>query len=102
MRMSKADRVALDDLDRLIRLAKEVRRAFPAAVAMSEDISLGGQVEGPSSRSGSHADPTATTALDGRRQARRSSVKKARRAIGASVRHLQEAMWHACSAANDD
>ncbi len=101
MRMSKADRVALDDLDRLIRLAKEVRRAFPGAVAMAEEVSLGGQVEGPSSRSGSHADPTATTALDGRRQRRRGSVKKARKAIGASVRHLQEALWHACAAADD-
>ena len=101
MRMSKADRVALDDLERIIRLAVELRRAFPAAVEMAEDISLGGAVEGPSSRSGSHADPTATAALDGRRQRRRSSVKKARKAIGVSVRHLQEGIWHACSAADE-
>ena len=99
--MSKADRVALDDLERIIRLAVELRRAFPAAVEMSEDISLGGSVEGPASRSGSHADPTATAALDGRRQRRRSSVKKARKAIGVAVRHLQEGIWHACSAADD-
>ena len=36
MRMSKADRVALDDLERIIRLAVELRRAFPAAVEMAE------------------------------------------------------------------
>ena len=100
MRMSKADRVALDDLERIIRLAIELRRVFPAAVEMAEDVGLGGSVEGPSQRRGSHADPTATTALDGRRQRRRSSVKKARKAIGASVRHLHEAVWHACSAAD--
>ena len=99
MRMSKADRVALEDLERIIRLADELRRAFPGAVTMAEDVSMGGQVEGPSSRSGSHADPTATTALDGRRQRRRSSVKQARRAIGAATKHLQTAIWHASSAA---
>ena len=102
MRMSKADRVALDDLERIIRLAVELRRTFPAAVEMSEDISLGGTVEGPSSRSGSHSDPTATAALDGRRQRRRSSVKKARKDIGVSVRHLQSAIWHSCSAAGNE
>ena len=101
MRMSKADRVALDDLERIIRLAKELRTVFPGAVAMAEDVSMGGQVEGPSNRSGSHADPTATTALAGRRQRRRSSVKQARRAIGVATRHLQEAIWHACSAADE-
>ena len=100
MRMSRADRVALDDLDRIIRLADELRRVFPAAVTMAEDVSLGGNVEGPSSRKGSHADPTATAALAGRRQRRRGSVKKARQAIGVATRHLQEAIWHACSAAD--
>ena len=99
--MSKADRTALEDLDRIIRLADELRRAFPGAVAMADDVSMGGQVEGPSSRSGSHADPTATTALDGRRQRRRSSVKQARRAIATATRHLQTAIRHACSAADD-
>ena len=101
MRMSKADRVALEDLDRIIRLVNELKRAFPGAVSMAEDVNLGGSVEGPSSRSGSHADPTATAALDGRRQRRRSSVKQARRAIGVATRHLQEAIWHACSAADE-
>ena len=101
MRMSKADRVALDDLERILHLADELRRTFPGAVSMADDVSLGGSVEGPSSRSGSHADPTATAALDGRRQRRRSSVKQARRAIGVATRHLQEAIWHACSAADD-
>ena len=101
MRMSRPDRVALEDLERIIRLAKDLQRAFPGAVSMAEDVSMGGQVEGPSSRSGSHADPTATTALDGRRQARRSSVKKARQDIGTSMRHLQSAIWHACTAADD-
>ena len=101
MRMSKADRVALDDLERIIRLAVELRRTFPAAVEMADDVNMGGSVEGPSSRSGSHADPTATAALDGRRQRRRSSVKKARQDIGTATRHLQSAIWHACSAADE-
>ena len=101
MRMSKADRVALDDPASIRRLATAPRRAFPGAVAMADDVSMGGSVEGPSSRSGSHADPTATQALDGRRQRRRSSVKQARRAIGTATRHLQEAIWHACSAADE-
>ena len=101
MKMSKGDRVALDDLERILRLADELRRLFPAAVAMANDISLGSTTEGPSSRRGSYSDPTASTALDGRRQRRRSSVKKVRRAIATSNRHLQEAVWHACAAAND-
>ena len=101
MRMSKADRVALDDLERIIRLAAELRRTFPAAVEMAEDVNMGGSVEGPSSRTGSHSDPTASAALDGRRKRRRSSVKKARQDIGVSLRHLQSAIWHACSAADD-
>ena len=101
MRMSKADRTALEDLDRIIRLANELRRAFPGAGPRAADGSLGGSGEGPASRAGSHADPTATAALDGRRQRRRSSVKQARRAIGVATRHLQEAIWHACSAADE-
>ena len=99
--MSKGDRTAMDDLGRILQLADELRRTFPGAVAMAEDVNIGGSVEGPSSRSGSHADPTATQALDGRRQRRRSSVKQARRAIGTATRHLQEAIWHACSAADE-
>ena len=47
MRMSRADRVALDDLDRIIRLIDDLRRNYTAAVAMAEDVSLGGGVEGP-------------------------------------------------------
>jgi len=101
MRMAKADRVALDDLESILRLADELRRVFPAAVSMAEDISLGGTVEGPSSRKGSHADPTATTALDGRRQRRRGSVKRSRRDIGIALRHLQSAIYSALNAADD-
>ncbi len=101
MRMSKSDRVAMDDLDRILRLAAELRRTFPAAVEMAEDVNLGGSVEGPSSRSGSHSDPTANAALDGRRKRRRSSVKKARQDIGTSMRHLQSAIWHACTATDE-
>lgn len=100
MKMSKADRVAIDDLERIIRLAVELRRTFPAAVEMADDVNMGGSVEGPSSRTGSHSDPTASAALDGRRKRRRSSVKKARQDIGTSVRHLQSAIWHACTAAD--
>ena len=100
MKMSKFDRVAMDDLDRIITLAGELRRTFPAAVEMAEDVNMGGSVEGPSSRSGSHSDPTASAALDGRRKRRRSSVKKARQDIGVSLRHLQSAIWHACTAAD--
>jgi hypothetical protein len=100
--MSRADRVALDDLDRIIRLIDDLRRNYTAAVAMAEDVSLGGGVEGPSSGKGSHADPTATTALDGRRQRRRGSVKRSRKDIGIALRHLQSAVYAAASAANDD
>ncbi len=101
MRMDKADRVALDDLESILRLTDELRRVYPAAVSMAEDISLGGTVEGPSSRKGSHADPTATTALDGRRQRRRSSVKRSRKDIGIALRHLQSAIYSALNAADD-
>ena len=41
MKMSRANRFTIEDLDRIIRLAGELRRSFPAAVAMSEDVSLG-------------------------------------------------------------
>jgi hypothetical protein len=101
MKMSKADRVAIDDLERIIRLAVELRRTFPAAVEMADDVNMGGSVEGPSSRTGSHSDPTANAALDGRRKRRRSSVKKARQDISTSLRHLQGAIWHACTAADE-
>ena len=101
MRMSKADRVALDDLERIIRLAAELRRTFPAAVEMAEDVNMGGSVEGPSSRSGSHSDPTATAAMDGRRKRRQGSVKRSRKDISTSLRHLQGAVWHACAATDE-
>ena len=102
MRMAKGAPVALDDLERILRLADELRRLFPAAVAMANDISLGGNLEGPSSRKGSYSDPTATTALDGRRARRRGSVKRSRKDIGIALRHLQSAVYSAASAANDE
>jgi hypothetical protein len=102
MRMSRADRTALGDLDRLSRLIEDLRRNYTAAVVMADDVSISSSVESPASRSGSHADPTARTALDGRRQNRRASVRRSRKAIAASLRQLQEALWHACSVANED
>ena len=101
MRMSRADRTALDDLDRLSRLIEDLRRNYTAAVAMANEVNITSSTEGPSNRSGSHADPTARIALDGRRQQRRSSVRRSRKAIAASLRQLQEAVFHAVSATSD-
>ena len=101
MRMSRADRTALDDLDRLSRLIEDLRRNYTAAVAMANEVNITSSIEGPSNRSGSHADPTARIALDGRRQHRRSSVRRSRKAIAASLRQLQEAVFHAVSATSD-
>ena len=100
MRMSRADRVALDDLDRIIRLIDDLRRNYTAAVAMADEVNITSSIDGPSNRSGSHADPTARVALDGRRQNRRASVRRSRKAIAASLRHLQEAVFHAVAAAS--
>ena len=69
-------------------------------VDVAEEVSLGGGVEGPGKRSGSYSDPTASTALDGRRQHRRSAVRRSRRAIASALRQTQEAVFHALAAAD--
>ena len=99
--MKRADRVAIEDLDRIALLLKDLRRVYPAAVDMAEDVSLGGGIEGPGKRSVSYSDPTASTALDGRRQHRRSGVRRSRKAIASALRSAQEALFHAVTAAGD-
>lgn len=98
--MRKPDRVALEDLDRIGRLIDDLRRFYPVAVENAEDVPMTSGVEGPGRRVGSHADPTATAALDGRRKRRRDSVRRSRNAIAASLRQLQEASFHAYTAAD--
>ena len=98
--MKRADRVALADLDRIARLIKDLRRLYPVAVDVAEEVSLGGGIEGPGKRSVSYSDPTASTALDGRRQHRRSAVRRSRKAIANALRQVQEATFHALSAAD--
>ncbi len=97
--MRRPDRVAIEDLDRIVSLVQDLRRVYPAAVDMAEDVSLSGGIEGPGRRVGSHADPTASAALDGRRQHRRSGVRRSRKAIAAALRSTQEALFHAITAA---
>ena len=67
---------------------------------VAEEVSLGGGIEGPGKRSGSHSDPTASTALDGRRQHRRNGVRRSRKAIANALRQVQEATFHALAAAD--
>ena len=98
--MKRADRVALEDLDRIARLIKDLRRVYPVAVDVAEEVSLGRGIEGPGKRSGSYSDPTASTALDGRRQHRRNAVRRSRKAIANALRQVQEATFHALSAAD--
>ncbi len=97
--MKKADHVALEDLDRIARLVKELRHLYAVAVDSAEAVTLSGGIEGPGRRTGSHADPTATAALDGRRQHRRNGVRRSRRAIATALRQVQEATFHAMRAA---
>ena len=98
--MKRADRVAVEDLDRIARLIKDLRRLYPVAMDVAEEVSLGGGIEGPGKRSVSYSDPTASTALDGRRQHRRSAVRRSRKAIANALRQIQEATFQALSAAD--
>ena len=98
--MKQADRVAIEDLDRIVRLVADLRRVYPAAVDVAEEVSLGGGIEGPGKRSVSYSDPTASTALDGRRQHRRSAVRRSRKAIANALRQVQEATFQCLSAAD--
>ena len=93
--MKRADRVAIEDLDRIVRLVEKL----PTAVEVAEEVTLSGGIEGPGRRVGSHSDPTATAALDGRRQRRRNEVRRSRKAIAAALRQTQVAVFHALSAA---
>ena len=98
--MKRADSLALEDLDRIARLVKELRGLYPTAVDSAEAVTMSGGIEGPGRRSGSHSDPTATAALDGRRQRRRNGVRRSRKAIANALRQIQEATFHAMRAAD--
>lgn len=92
MRLDRRDRAAIEDIDRLLRISVDLRNLFPTAARMADEVHLSTSIEGPSSRSGSsYSDPTANTALDGRRQKRRSSMRKARKDVGAALRNIQAA-----------
>ena len=97
--MKRADHIAREDLDRIAALVKDLRRMYPTAVEVAEDVTLGGGIGGSGRRSVPHSDPTASAALDGRRQHRRSGVRRSRKAIAAALRSTQEALFHAITAA---
>jgi len=97
--VKRADRVAIEDLDRIVRLVEKLQGLYPTAVEVAEEVTLSGGIEGPGRRVGSHSDPTATAALDGRRQRRRNEVRRSRKAIAAALRQTQVAVFHALSAA---
>ena len=40
MRMDRGDRTAIEDLDRLIRVAHDLRRLYPVAIRMTDDVSI--------------------------------------------------------------
>ncbi len=99
--MKRPDIVALEDLDRIVRLVEDLRRFYPVAVEAADGVPVSsGGIEGPGRRTGTHSDPTATAALDGRRQHRRSGVRRSRKAIAAALRQVQEALYHAVAAAD--
>ena len=93
--MQRPDTVTVQDLDRILQLVEDLKRLYPAAVEASETVSMSSGGEGPGRRTGSHSDPTATAALDGRRKRRRDGVRKSRKAISAALRQMQEALFYA-------
>ena len=99
--MRTADRMAMHMLDDVEALAATLRRIYPAAASIANDVSLSaGRTDGMAVRTSGVSDPTASAALDGRRAARQARTKKARKEIKAAVTALRAAVTAASNAAD--
>ena len=99
--MRNADRLAMLMLDDVEALAATLRRIYPAAAEMANDVSLSaGRTDGMAVRTSGISDPTAVAALDSRRHQRQARTKKARREVTAAVKALRAAVTAASNAAN--
>jgi hypothetical protein len=100
-RRSRPDRATIENLEVVLRLAGELRRTYLDIVDIAEDVPITGGVGGSIASGGTHSDPTARHALDGRRQARRHAIKQVRKQVSAALDAMQRASFHAGRAQSD-
>ena len=93
-RRDRQDRATIENLEAVLRLAGDLRREFLSIVDIAEDVSISSGMGGSSGSTGSHSDPTAREALDGRRAARRHALKEIRKASAAALDDMQRAAYH--------
>tara|TARA_B100000029_G_scaffold64201_1_gene57513 strand:+ start:973 stop:1296 length:324 start_codon:yes stop_codon:yes gene_type:complete len=95
MKKSREDRATIKNLQLIEVLLKEIRRDYEAVVDLSENISIPSGLSGSGGSNGSsYNDPVAKNALDGRRAARRSSLKKLQKKVNEAANALQTASFH--------
>jgi len=94
-RRSRADRATIENLETVLRLAGELRRTYLDLVDFAEHVTIAGGLGGSAASGGTHSDPTARQALDGRRQARRHAIKQVRKNVSAALDAMQRASFHA-------
>jgi hypothetical protein len=98
--MKSADKMTMMLLDDAEALIKDLRSIYPAASDMANDVTLASsRSDGIAVRTSGISDPTATAALDSRRELRIKRTKHARREIKAAVTALKSAVSAATNAA---
>ena len=100
--MKSADKITMMMLDDAEELIKDLRTLYPAASDMANDVSLtSSRSDGIAVRTSGISAPTATAALDSRRELRLKRTKHARREIKSALTSLRSAVAASTNAAEN-
>ena len=98
--MKTSDKLVMLWLDDAEALISDLKSIYPAASQMADDVSYSAsRSDGIAVRTSGISDPTASAALDSRRDLRNRRTKQARKEIKVALRALKSAVAAATNAA---
>jgi hypothetical protein len=98
--MRTADKLALIMLDDAESLIADLKSIYPAALQVADDITYtASRSDGIAVQTSGISDPTASAALDSRRDLRHKRIKHTRREIKSALTALKSAVAAATNAA---
>lgn len=95
MRLSAKDKNTISSLKLIKTVCDEILKDYESAVELTENISLSSGLSGTGGMSGSsYADPTYKNATDGRRHARKASLRQLQKRVSEATSAIQTAAFH--------
>tara|TARA_R110002020_G_scaffold203578_3_gene407373 strand:- start:123 stop:446 length:324 start_codon:yes stop_codon:yes gene_type:complete len=103
LRLSAKDKSTIKSLKLIKTVCDEILKEYEAVVDLAENISLTSGLSGTGGMSGSsYSDPTYKNATDGRRRARKASLKQLQKRVSEATSSIQTAAFHAQRIQSDE